>query len=80
MRRSSATPELVYYLRNEWPLDLEKTYLYEVITEKNNFYRVFYSEFESIAKGKREINRLPNSVKANSPYLQSVSQMQKTLL
>ena len=80
VRRSSATPELVYYLRNEWPLDLEKTYLYEVITEKNNFYRVFYSEFESIAKGKREINRLPNSVKANSPYLQSVSQMQKTLL
>lgn len=80
VRRSSATSDLVYYLRNEWPLDLEKTYLYEVITEKNNFYRVFYSEFESIAKGKREINRLPSSVKVNSPYLQSVSQMQKTLL
>ena len=80
VRRSSATSDLVYYLRNEWPLDLEKTYLYEVITEKNNFYRVFYSEFESVAKGKREMARLPDSVKANSPYLQSVSQMQKTLL
>lgn len=80
VRRSSATSDLVYYLRNEWPLDLEKTYLYEVITGKNNFYRVFYSEFESIAKGKREINQLPSSVKVNSPYLQSVSQMQKTLL
>ena len=80
VRRSSATPELVRYLRNEWPLDLEKTYLYEVITDKNNFYRVFYSEFESVAKGKIELNSLPSSVKVNSPYLQSVSQMQKTLL
>ncbi len=78
--RKSASLDLVRYLQDEWPLDLEKTYLYEVITEKNNFYRVFYSEFESVAKGKREIRRLPSSVKANSPYLQSVSQMQKTLL
>ena len=80
MRRASAVRELVDYLRNEWPLDLEQTYLYEVKTDTQSIFRVFYSEFDSLANGQSEIKRLPESVKVNVPYLQSVYRMQKALL
>ena len=80
MRRASAASELVDYLRNEWPLDLEQTYLYEVKSGTQSIFRVFYSEFDSLANGQREIKRLPDSVKVNVPYLQSVYRMQKALL
>jgi type II secretory pathway predicted ATPase ExeA len=80
MRSKSAARELVYYLRNEWPLDLSETYLYEVNTETRSIYRVFYSEFSSLSNGRNQLERLPESVKRNSPYLHSVYRMQKALL
>ncbi len=80
MRRKSAASELVWYLRNQWPLNLDKTYLYEYSIETHVIYRVFYSEFESVAHGRREIESLPDSVKSNSPYLHSVYRMQKVFL
>ncbi len=80
MRSKSAARELVYYLRNEWPLDLTKTYLYEVSTESRIFFRVFYSEFDSLSHGRDQIELLPESIKVNSPYLNSVHRMQKALL
>jgi type II secretory pathway predicted ATPase ExeA len=80
MRSKSAARELVYYLRNDWPLDLSKTYLYEVNTEERSIYRVFYSEFDSLTQGKNQLEQLPESVKVNSPYLHSVYRMQNALL
>ena len=80
MRNKSAARELVYYLRNEWPLELSKTYLYEVQTGSRSIYRVFYSEFDSLSKGRDQLDKLPESVKINSPYLHSVHRMQKALL
>ena len=80
MRSKSAARELVYYLRNEWPLDLSKTYLYEVSTEDRSIYRVFYSEYDSLSAGRDQLEQLPESVKVNSPYLNSVYRMQKALL
>ena len=80
MRSKSAARELVYYLRNEWPLDLSQTYLYEVSTENRSIYRVFYSEFDSLSVGRSQLDLLPESVRVNSPYLHSVSRMQKALL
>ncbi len=80
MRSKSAARELVYYLRNEWPLDLSETYLYEVNTDTRSIYRVFYSEFNSLSNGRNQLELLPESVKANSPYLHSVYRMQKALL
>jgi len=80
MRSKSAARELVYYLRNDWPLDLSKTYLYEVSTEERSIYRVFYSEFDSLTQGRNQLEQLPESVKVNSPYLHSVYRMQKALL
>ena len=80
VRSKSAARELVYYLRNEWPLDLSKTYLYEVNTDERGVYRVFYSEFDSLTQGRDQLERLPASVKINSPYLHSVYRMQKALL
>ena len=80
VRSKAAERELVYYLRNEWPLDLSKTYLYEVSTEDRSIYRVFYSEFDSLSRGKNQLELLPESVKKNSPYLHSVYRMQKALL
>jgi len=80
MRSKSAARELVYYLRNEWPLDLSETYLYEVNTDTRSIYRVFYSEFNSLSNGRNQLQRLPESVKKNSPYLHSVYRMQKALL
>jgi len=80
MRKKSAARELVYYLRNDWPLDISKTYLYEVNLENRTIYRVLYSDFDSVAQGKRQIEKLPDSVKNNSPYLHSVYRLQKALL
>ena len=80
VRSKSAARELVYYLRNEWPLDLSKTYLYEVHTDERGVYRVFYNEFDSLTQGRAQLERLPDSVKINSPYLHSVYRMQKALL
>ena len=80
MRSKSAARELVYYLRNEWPLELSKTYLYEVRTDSRSIYRVFYSEFDSLSKGRDQLEKLPQSVKINSPYLNSVHRMRKALL
>ena len=80
MRSKSAAKELVHYLRNEWPLDLNKTYLYEVSTENRSIYRVFYSEYDSLSAGRSQLELLPESVKINSPYLHSVYRMQKALL
>jgi len=78
--RKSAARELVYYLQNGWPLDLDETYLYEVNLESQAIYRVFYSEFDSVSRGRREIESLPKSIKSNSPYLHSVYRMQKVYL
>jgi len=80
MRKKSAARELVYYLRNDWPLDISRTYLYEVNLENRNIYRVLYSEFDSVAQGKRQIENLPDSVKNNSPYLHSIRRLQKAML
>jgi hypothetical protein len=80
VRSKSAVRELVYYLRNEWPLDLSETYLYEVSTEDRSIYRVFYSEFDSLSNGRNQLDLLPDTVKRNSPYLHSVYRMQKALL
>jgi MSHA biogenesis protein MshM len=80
MSRKSRVRELVNYLQNEWPLNIDKTYLYEVDMKTQQIYRVFYDEFESVSKGLDEMKRLPESVKANSPYLHSVYRMQKALL
>jgi septal ring-binding cell division protein DamX len=80
MRNKTAAEDLVYFLRNEWPLDISKTYLYEVSIEDITIYRVFYSEFNSLSQGRDQIDLLPDSVKVNSPYLRSVHRMQKALL
>ena len=80
MSHKSSEGKLVYYLQNEWPLNLDKTYLYEVEMNSRKIYRVFYSEFDSVAQGRDEMQRLPETVKANSPYLHSIYRMQKALL
>ena len=80
MRNKSAARELVHYLRNDWPLELSKTYLYEVNIENRSIYRVFYSEFDTLSHGKNQLELLPESLKINSPYLHSVYRMQNALL
>lgn len=80
MRKKTSERELVNYLQNEWPLNLDKTYLYEVKFNSQLIYRVFYSEFGTLTQGRYEMQLLPESLKANSPYLHSVYQMQKALL
>lgn len=80
MRKKTSERELINYLQNEWPLNLDKTYLYEVKFNSQLIYRVFYSEFDTLTQGRYEMQLLPESLKANSPYLHSVYQMQKALL
>jgi type II secretory pathway predicted ATPase ExeA len=80
VRRKSAVKDLVEYLRNEWPLSLDRTYIFEVKTKKQSLYRIFYSEFSSLSDGQSEIKRLPGSVRVNQPYLQSVYRMREALL
>ncbi len=80
MRKKTSERELINYLQYEWPLNLDKTYLYEVELNSQSIYRVFYSEFDTLTQGRHEMQLLPESLKANSPYLHSVYQMQKALL
>jgi type II secretory pathway predicted ATPase ExeA/septal ring-binding cell division protein DamX len=80
MRSKSAARKLVYYLRNEWPLDLSKTYMYEVIIEGRTIYRVFYGEYDNLKQARSQIDRLPQSIKVNSPYVHSIYRMRKALL
>lgn len=80
MRNKAAARELVRFLKNDWPLDLNRTYLYEVRSGSRSIYRVFYREFDSMAKGQREIKQLPESVRVNGPYLHSIYKMQAALL
>jgi septal ring-binding cell division protein DamX len=80
MRNKSGVRELVYYLRNEWPLDLSQTYVYEVTIEGRSIYRVFYSEYDSLNQARAKIDELPESVRVNSPYVHSVHRMRKALL
>jgi type II secretory pathway predicted ATPase ExeA len=80
MRKKSGAQELVYHLRHDWPLNLDETYLYEVNFDSQVIYRVFYREFDSVTQGRREIEGLPRSIRANSPYLHSVYRMQKVFL
>lgn len=80
MRSKSAARELAEYLQTEWPLDLEKTYLYEVTMKDRQIYRVFYDEYPTISQGQVNMRLLPDAVKVNSPYLHSIYRMQKALL
>lgn len=80
MRNKSAARDLALYLQTDWPLDLEKTYLYEVKMKDKEIFRVFYGEYPSITSGQTKMKQLPESVRANSPYLHSVYRMQKALL
>ena len=80
MRSKSAARELVRYLQTEWPLELDKTYIYEVKMKDRAIYRVFYNEYPSITLGQISMKQLPESVRINSPYLHSVYRMQKALL
>jgi MSHA biogenesis protein MshM len=80
MRNKSGVRDLVYYLRNEWPLDLSQTYVYEVTVESGSIYRVFYSEYDSLKQARAKIDELPESVRVNSPYVHSVHGMRKALL
>ena len=80
MRNKSAAKELAVYLLTEWPLDLEKTFLYEVTINNASIYRVFYNEYSSITHGQNSMKQLPQSVRVNSPYLHSIYRMQQALL
>jgi len=72
--------EMVRFLKRRWPLDLKRTYVFKVQTGSRNIYRVFYDEFDSVPEGAQEINKLPKSIRVNSPYLNSIYKMQDTLL
>jgi hypothetical protein len=80
MLNGSAARELARYLQTEWPLDLDKTYLYEVKMKNKEIFRVFYDEFPTITQGQMVMQQLPKSLQTNSPYLQSIYRMQKALL
>ena len=81
MRNKTAAKELVWFLKNKWPLDLHSTYLYEETgTIPGSVYRVFYGEFDSIAEAQQEILQLPEYVRVNDPYLHSIERMQEAWL
>lgn len=80
MRSKAASRDLAIYLQTEWPLELDKTYLYEVKMKNKQIYRVFYNEYPTISLGQLEMKQLPESVRLNSPYLHSIYRMQKALL
>ena len=80
MRSKEAARELSIYLQTQWPLDLDKTYLYEVEMRGRSIFRVFYNEYPTISQGQREMKKLPESVRINSPYLHSIYRMQQALL
>jgi septal ring-binding cell division protein DamX len=78
--RDSAARDLVQFLRTEWPLDLDKTYLFVVKVNGKKSYRVFYNEYPSITLGQTKLKQLPEAIQVNSPYLHSVYRMQKAFL
>ena len=80
MRSKSAAKELADYLQHDWPLALDKTWVYEVNMNGKQIYRVFYNEYPSITQGQIQLKKLPQSIRVNSPYLHSVYRMQKALL
>lgn len=80
MRNKSASEDLAFFLRNEWPLDVENTHLYEVVVNKQRVYRVFYGDYPTLTEGKKQLEQLPEMVKLNSPYLHSIHRMKKALL
>jgi MSHA biogenesis protein MshM len=80
IRKKSAARELVYYLRHEWPLELSETFLFEVIIDERAIYRVFYGEYDSVTGARAQIEVLPESIKVNSPYVDSIRRMREALL
>jgi type II secretory pathway predicted ATPase ExeA/septal ring-binding cell division protein DamX len=80
MRSKLAMKELAIYLQNDWPLELDKTYIYEVKLKDRSIYRVFYGEYATVSQGHERIKQLPESVRVNSPYLHSIYRMQEELL
>jgi len=80
MRSKNASDELVGVLRSQWPLDIDKTYLYEVQMNDHSIYRIFYGGYRSLSLGQQELKELPEQLKLNEPYLHSIYKMKKTLL
>ena len=80
MRNKKAGKQLVDYLWQEWPMDIDKTYLFEVSLNADVIYQVFYEEYPTVTIGQREMKQLPASVKKNSPYLRPIYLMQQALL
>jgi MSHA biogenesis protein MshM len=80
MRGKSAAPELVYYLRNQWPLEISDTYMYEYTVDGRSIYRVFYGEYKSLSEARAQIERFPESVRVNLPYVHSIYRMRKAFL
>lgn len=80
IRNKSAARELVYFLINDWPLELSKTYVFEVEVNGRSIYRIFYNHYESFTLAKNDIAAMPDSVKVNRPYLNSIIRMQNELL
>jgi len=72
MRRKSAAQELVGFLKNEWPLQLDQTYIYEVDIHGTNIYRVLYNDYESWRQGNLDLAAMPDSIKSNGPYLRNI--------
>lgn len=79
-RSKSAVDDLTQYLRYQWPLDQNITYVYEVELNNSLIYRVFYSEFASLDQGREAISLLPTLIQQNLPYLQSIRRMQAAIL
>ena len=80
MRGKSAAPELVYYLRNQWPLEISDTYMYEYTVDGRSIYRIFFGEYKSLSEARAQIERFPESVRVNLPYVHSIYRMQKAFL
>ena len=80
VRNQAAANDLVNYLKNEWPLDLDKTRLFAVSKPSGDIFRVFYGEYPTITAGQQAIKALPPEVRANAPYLHSIYRMQQKLL
>lgn len=80
MRNKKASKQLVDYLLQQWPMEIDKTYLFEVVLNDDVIYQVFYEEYPSISIGELGMQQLPESVKKNSPYLHPIHLMQKALL
>jgi hypothetical protein len=80
MHNTSAAEEMVRLLKEQWSLDLKTTCIFEVQSGSQNIYRVFYSSFDTMIDGTREIDKLPRSLRVNGSYLHSIYKMQDVLL